>query len=150
MKEYGKKGLGLHARVRCPFVLVVSQYASEIDRIAGLVGGIGTATVIAYGKVEDVAVNPPQGSAVLAVLGSLDDLLATTGVMRWLRRRWPSCARAMIDDVGDCESEIAARSEGATYFIRPVGDAEWSAMLETAVKWTAQAVGREVEKIQPS
>ena len=88
--------------------------------------------LVTYLKAEDLVLNAPNGPVALVILATDDSTKVLGQTLTWLRNRWPGCPITVVGDAGSGEHEMAARQHGATYLVRPVRDADWSAILSHA------------------
>jgi len=134
MTRNGMIGKGPIVPTRClPLVVLVGHDEPEVSRVAGLLGGIRSGRLVAYDKVEDVAQSPPRGRAALVVAATLQSCEGTVRAVEALRRCWPDAALALVGDAGCGRQECWARAVGAMYFVSPIAEAQWRALLEGAV-----------------
>ncbi len=122
-----------------PCIVVVFRLDSEVDHVADLLSSNGTGRLVTYRKIEDLALNAPRGPVALFVLADDSRPATTRRSLAWAKRRWPTCPSMVVGNPGDRELEMAARSCGASYFVRPVGRLEWAAVVEHGLARAAKA-----------
>ena len=122
-------------------IVMVCRGSTEGRQVSDMLSELGAGTLALYEKVEDLALNAPAGAVSLAIIAGENDPAILERSLRWLRRWRPAAACAVIADPGRSDLEIAARSMGAGYFVRPVAPDQWRALLAHAVQ-TAAARGR--------
>jgi hypothetical protein len=144
MSPNGRKGRSLRAPVQSlPLVVVVCQDPSVVDLLTGSAESAFGGSFVTYGRMEDMALNPPSGAATMIVLADLCEPAGLRGALEWLGRYWPRCARVVISTQGGMETEIAARAGGALYFVHPVLESEWNALLDYATSLAGELAERE-------
>ena len=134
MTRKGRKGYAPIVPKRClPLVVSIGCDDVEAKHLAGLLGGFRAGRLVAYGKVNDVVQSPPRGRAALVILAGLQASEGIGRTVQLFRRRWPDAAVVVIGQAGADACEIAARVAGALYFVRPLSDGQWHALLSDAV-----------------
>jgi hypothetical protein len=85
-----------------------------------------------YDRAEQLFASVPVEPVDLLVIGPTISPDAVTRITRWSRRHWPRCTTVVLGQPGDGNHERMARRNGAMYFVLPVADLMWNAMLEAA------------------
>lgn len=114
---------------RSACVVLVCRDEGESDRMVGLMTDAGPFVLVTYRKVEDLAMNAPREGASLVILDDDFSPEQAERSLRWLKRWQPSATVALIGRPECPELEMTARMAGASYFVRPVAEMEWRAML---------------------
>lgn len=137
--ERRAKGVYAHRsprRFAC--VAMVCGDPAESDLVCRLMRDAASCSLLTYRKVEDLAMNAPIGGASLVILADGSSESVVERSLRWLKRWCPSAAVAVVG-VPECPGlELVARMGGASYFVRPVAEAQWRALLEHALAETKQ------------
>jgi FixJ family two-component response regulator len=140
MRLRGHKGGGQGALVREPFVLMVSRDEEEIRQVTDLLQARAACALMTYESVEELVQNVPTGRAAVAILAGADQPGGADRALRWLGHRWPRCISVVVNEAADRQLEIAVRRTGAMYFVRPVSQAEWLAILDSGLKRSGLAI----------
>ena len=142
MKRNGIKGVSPDAPVQgVPLIVMVCRRVEEVKKLTDLLGGEDSGRLITYAGVGDLALNAPRGEAALVIFANAMKPGGTSRALRWLNRHWPRCMGAIIADESTAELETIVRSRGAMYFVRPISDGEWQAMLTVGLRGAARRAG---------
>jgi hypothetical protein len=112
---------------------MVCTDTGEADQVSRQLEQINNASLVRYGRAEDLMLNAPCGKVTLIILATTDAPLRVKQTLSWLRHRWPRCSVTIIGDSGCGEHEMAAREGGAFYLARPVAPETWGAVLSDAL-----------------
>ena len=112
---------------RCTVLTVADR--SEADGIRQFVDELNSACLVTYEGIRSFVMHCPESDVANVVLASGESPDAMGLVLHWLRNRWPRCAVTVVADVGGGIEERVARSGGANFLTRPVGEAQWRAVL---------------------
>jgi hypothetical protein len=77
--------------------------------------------------------NAPRSGASLVILADDSPEPMVEHSLRWLKRWCPAASVAVIGGAGYPNLEIVARTGGASYFVHPVAEDQWRALLEHAL-----------------
>ena len=132
--ERRAKGVCAHrAPSRSTCVAMVCRDSSESGLVSRLMKEIGSCSLMTYAKVEDLAMNAPRRGASLVILADDSPKPIVERSLRWLKRWCPAASVAVVG-VPECpDLELVARMGGASYFVRPVAEQQWRALLEHAL-----------------
>lgn len=119
-----------NARVRSATVALITQDTVEANQVSRLLEGLEAGCLVTYRRVEDLLLNSPRGKVALVILASESSPENVGKALRLIRRNWWTAGLAVVGGPEDRQLEIAARECGASYFARPVQEAEWVAMFE--------------------
>lgn len=114
-------------------VAMVCRDDAEAARVGQLLEGIGSGSLMTFRRTEDISSNAPRRAVSLVVMTGMSDADITRDSLRKLRRSLPRVALAVIGETSSIELEIAVREAGAIFFVKPVTDEQWVAMLEHAI-----------------
>ncbi len=110
-------------------ILMACADASEADQVGRRIGQLKSGCLVTYRRAEDMLSNAPRSRVALVILATDETPTRLTGMLSWLRNRWPHCPLTVVGTEGGGSYELSARSGGALYLTRPVSDGEWDAML---------------------
>jgi len=133
MERRAKGVYARHAPGRSAFVVMVCSDPDEVDRVSRLMRDMGSCSLVTYRRICDLAMNAPRNGASLVVLADDSPQPMVEHSLRWLRRWCPGASVAVVGSTDRPNLEIVARSGGASYFVHPVAEDQWRALLEHAL-----------------
>ena len=135
MSRKGHKGNGQDALVRvASYVLMVSSDGELVRDVADLMRAFKACALVTFESVEVLVQSVPRSSPALAILADAEPQGGTERALGWLKRSWPRCRSVVVSAAVDKRMEVAARRCGALYFVRPVSQAEWLAILDIGLQ----------------
>jgi len=136
--ERRAKGVYAHrAPGRSVCVAMVCSDPSVSGLVSRLLRELGSCNLVLYSRAEDLAMNAPRGGASLVILADDSTTTIVEHSLRWLKRWRPTAAVAVVGVPERPDLELVARTGGASYFVRPVLEAQWRALLEHALAKTS-------------
>lgn len=125
---------------RCPCIAMSSTEASEEDQVGHALLQHNTGVLITYRRALDLLQNVPAGVLAMVILAAREPAADVRVALEWLRRRRHDCPVTVVADSGGGAEEIVARVGGAIFMTRPVGAAQWSALVAGAIARLRQKV----------
>lgn len=110
-------------------LVMVCKDLNEADQIASLLAQYDAGCLVTYRRAEDLVTSAPQGRVSLVILAGEEDPAAVGRMLKWLRRRWPDCPVTVVGSPNNKDLELAARTGGASYLVRPVSTEEWTSVV---------------------
>ena len=119
-------------------IVMVCADMSEAEQVGRMLLQYNNACLITYRRVRDLVDSKPSGQVALIILATDHEPYPLARMLSWLRNLWPDSLLVVVGNEGSGQHEVAARSNGAIYFTRPVQAHEWSSVLTaTTCKATA-------------
>lgn len=135
MQEREKPALRApHRSATSTCLVMVCNDQNEADQVASLLEQYDSGCLVTYRRAGDLLLNAPHGRVSLVILAGDDTPSVVGRMLKWLRRRWPGCPVTVLGSPESRDLELAARSGGASYLVRPVSTEEWVATVAHALQ----------------
>ncbi|KKK67114.1 hypothetical protein LCGC14_2957320 [marine sediment metagenome] len=135
MRPRSHQRSGSTLRGEIPSVVVLAEDTGEADQIVQALSRLNSGRLLRFSHASELATNIPTTQVDLVVLAANDSPECIRGVLKWTRRQWSECLSLVVGWHSGGPTELAARENGALFFLRPVSSDSWNAVMMGVLRY---------------